>query len=121
MNQLCHAAQSVAPCEHTHKPMRELPVYCAPPVGNFIHRTIHSQPTGIYTSSRQSSQQVRVVLGHTLFRVAQLLDPLARVYHGRVVTAAKRITDLWKAVTRQLLGKGHGHLARARYGAAAAL
>jgi hypothetical protein len=40
-----------------------------------------------------------------------------------VVTGAERISDLWEAVARQLLGKGkgHSHLAGTRYGAAAAL
>src|SRR3569833_71552 len=101
--------------------MRDLPVSCVRPVCNFIYKFVHSQRTGIYTSSCQSSQQVRVVLAHARLRVTQFLDPLARVQNSRVVTTAKRITDLWEAVIRQLLGKGHGHLARTRYGAATAL
>jgi hypothetical protein len=53
--------------------------------------------------------------------VAELRDPLAGVQDGCVVTTAKRITDLGNAMTRQLLGQGYGHLARARRGAAAAV
>src|ERR1700738_4170470 len=103
--------QHLAALSVRHKPRALLAVSCACPVYNLIHRIIHSQPTGLYTSSRQGSQQVRVILAHALLRAPPLLDPLARVQHRGVITAAERITDLWEAVTRQLLGQGHRHLA----------
>ena len=87
-------AQAVADVLNRHNPMRELPVTCARPVGNFIHRTLHRLSTGIYTSSRQSSQQVRIVLGHPLLGSAQLLDPLACMHDGGVVATAELLTDL---------------------------
>jgi hypothetical protein len=72
-------------------------------------------------SSRQSPQQVRVILVHAQFRIPQLLNPLARVQHRGVVLPAKRIPDLRKTVASQLLGKRHRHLARTRHGTATPL
>src|SRR5581483_1828073 len=67
---------------------------CGKLVRNFIPSGAHRKSTGLHTSPRQGSQQVRVVLAHADLGAAQLLDALARMQHRGVVAATEGIADL---------------------------
>src|SRR5256714_996828 len=121
MRKVSPPAQTVAVRSARHMYRDEATDGCAWPVRNFILTRAHSKSTGWSTSTRQGSQQVRVVFLDALLAVAQLLDALAGVQHGGVVAAAEGIADLRQTVAGELLGERHGDLPRARHRAAAAL
>jgi hypothetical protein len=78
---------------------------------------IHRIPTSI----GQSSQQICVVLGDALLTFSQRFDPTTGVQHRRVVSSAKGIPDLGKAVAREFFRERHRNLTGPSNRAASAL
>ncbi len=55
-----------------------------------------------------------MVLGNIGIAISKFGNFSTRMQNGRVIPAAKRLTDLRQRMIGQLLGQGHGHLPRPR-------
>ena len=73
------------------------------------------------TSSCQSSQQIQIIIIHTLVAAAQLVNTPTTVEDGCVVPTAEGIPDFREAMAREIFRQGHTDLPGAGDGPAPAL